>query len=93
MTRMQSDALGPQIQDMAIETTEPAPKIYEQGSSLTVLRVSGHKGVTVNEIAGTFARKVAMKTHDNESRKSMKRKVHLSSKGGWQRRDEALEGT
>lgn len=83
MTRMQSDAPGPQIQDMAIETIEPAPKIYEQGSSLTVLRVSGHKGVIGNEIAGTFARKAAKKTNDNESRKSMKRKVHLSLKGGW----------
>ena len=93
MTRMQSDAPGPQIQDMAIETIEPAPKIYEQGSSLTVLRVSGHKGVTGNEITGIFARKAAMKTHYNESRKSMKRKVHPSSGGWWQKRGEALEGT
>ena len=59
---------------MAIDIMEPASEIDGQRNTLTVRRVLGHRGVTGNEIADTFAKKAASeKVPDKESRKTMKR--------------------
>ena len=42
-SRIERDCPGP-VQDMAIETLGLAAKVYEQGNTLTVRWVPGHKG-------------------------------------------------